>query len=253
MARDILGNSLNSVVEQARNALMTVGKAGLHVLAPDNFEYYMCSLELIDGYGNTKAFMTFSVMPNNIVETKAEIATITKTNSGITTLFNSSFVPRDISIQGTFGRKLRLLLGMKEVEDIGGTPFFSGNMAFDALGGDVLIKTGYGMTKMLKAMIDKNYQLDEFGKPHILLFKNYSLNTHYVVEPLQSSFNQSVENNMLWYYSIEMKAVAPAEALKVADGKENARFLEKVAAGAIADGIQNLLSDITRHNNINIV
>jgi len=47
----IAGNTVNSVVENAREAAFTIGKGALHSLAPDNFEYYMCSLELLDSSG----------------------------------------------------------------------------------------------------------------------------------------------------------------------------------------------------------
>ena len=33
----IAGSTVNSVVENARGALVTIGKAALHTLAPDNF------------------------------------------------------------------------------------------------------------------------------------------------------------------------------------------------------------------------
>ena len=232
----IAGSTVNSVVENARGALVTIGKAALHTLAPDNFEYYMCSLELLDSSGNTKGFMSFVVMPNNILENKTQIATITKTNKGVSTLFNSTFVPRDISIQGTFGRKFRLLLGMKETENVSTIPFFGGNMGFSVLDSDVLIKTGYGLTKMLKNMVEASTKLDDQGNPCILIFNNYALNTHY---------SQSIENNMLWYYSLEMKAVAPASAVK-SQKEQNAKFLTTVASGAIAKGIGNILKDVSR-------
>lgn len=241
----ILGSSINSVVENVREIGATIGKAALHTLAPDDFEYYMCSLELLDSNKTTKGFMTFVIMPNNIMESKTQIATITKTNKGISTLFNSSFVPRDISIQGTFGRKFRLILGMKEVENVSVIPYFGGNLGFDVMDGDVLIKTGYGLTKMLKKMVDASSQLDDQKKPCILLFNNYALNTHYVVEVMQSSFSQSLENNMLWYYSLEMKAIAPADVVK-SQQEQNAKFLKSVASGAIAKGIQNVLTDVWR-------
>ena len=100
--------TLSSVTENAIRIADTLGRAGLHALLPENFEYYMCSLELLDDNGNTKGFLMFPVMPSNVVETKTAIASVTKTNAGVVTLFNPTFVPRDISIQGTFGRKLRL-------------------------------------------------------------------------------------------------------------------------------------------------
>lgn len=248
----ILGNSINAVSEQARSVLATVGHAALHSIAPDNFEYYLCSLELLDSSGNTKAFLSFVVMPNNYLESRSSIATITKTQSGVTTLFNSTFEPRDISIQGTFGRKLRLLLGMKEIEDKDdkSVPFFNGQFGKVA-GQEVMVKTGYGLTKMLQKMVSSNYKLDGDGMPHILLFSNYSLNTNYVVEVLQDSYSQGVENNMLWFYSLEMRAVAPQSAIQRGeDYSKTSEFLTKVASGAIAKGIGNILNSVTRAINL---
>ena len=56
-----------SINDFTQNFLLKVGKAGLHSIAPDNFEYYMCSFELLDSSGETKAFMMFPIMPNSIV------------------------------------------------------------------------------------------------------------------------------------------------------------------------------------------
>lgn len=248
---NFLGNTVNSVAENSRSVMATIGRAGLHSLAPDNFEYYMCSLELLDSLGETKGFMNFAVMPNNIMENKTQIATITKTNRGVVSLFNSTFVPRDISVQGTFGRKMRLLLGMKEAENVSVIPFFGGNLGFNSFNNDTLIKTGYGMTKMLKSMIDKSFELDDLGNPCILIWNNYALNTHYVVEVLQSSFSQSTENNVLWYYSLEMRAVAPADAVKRLENNAHmVKMLTSVSSGAIAKGITGYLNDVTRMINI---
>ena len=240
-------SSVNSIRENVISVVDTLGRAALHAMAPDNFEYYMCSLELLDSSKSTKGFMTFAVMPNNILETKTEIATINKTNRGVVTTFNSSFVPRDISIQGTFGRKLRLIIGAKEPSNGDKTWFgnlmSSGNLGFNIMGGNVLVKTGYGLTKMLKKIVDTAYTLDENGKPHTLIWTNYALNTSYVVEILQSSYSQTYENNMLWYYNLEMKAVAPASAIKY----ENfGGFMKKISANSIGNAIKNLLGDVTR-------
>lgn len=248
----ILGNTVNAVRESARSLLASVGLAGLHAMAPDNFEYYLCSLELLDSAGNTKGFLSFTTMPNNYLESRTQIASVTKTQSGITTLFNSTFVPRDISIQGTFGRKLRFLIGSKEVQekDDKSVPFFNGQFA-RIEDQEILIKTGYGMTKMLQKMIEMAYQLDDEQQPHILLFSNYSLNTNYVVEILQDSYSQSIENNMLWFYSLEMRAVAPQSVLQ--RGKEygvTSQTITQVASGSIADSLGNILNGVTRSLNL---
>jgi len=247
---NILGNTVNSVKENALSVLQTVGRAALHTLAPDNIEFYMCSLELLDSSGNTKGFMTLSVMPNNMLESRSQIVTITKTNTGISSVFNSTFVPRDISIQGTFGRKLRLVLGNKEVENVSVIPFFGGNLGINTFGESSLIKTGYGLIKMLKSMIDASWKLDDNKRPCVLVFNNYAFNTSYIVEATLDSYSQSTENNMLWYYSLDMKAVAPAEAVKRSViSNKNAKFLTNVAANSISKNLTRVLNDITRSLN----
>ncbi len=240
-----IGKTVDAVYENVKNVAANIGQAALHSLAPDDFEYYLCSLELLDSTGNTKGFMFFTVMPNNITESKIQIASITKTNKGISTLFNSTFVPRDISIQGTFGRKIRLLVGIKEPQNVSKIPFFSGNLGLN-VEGDSVIKTGYGLVKMMKSIIDESFKVDKNGNACILIFNNYAFNTHYVVEVMQSAFSQNIENNMLWYYNLEMKAVAPASAVKMQNQDGDKRYFERVAANAIAKGIGDLLNDISR-------
>lgn len=240
-----IGKTVDAVYENVKNVAANIGQAALHSLAPDDFEYYLCSLELLDSTGNTKGFMFFTVMPNNITESKIQIASITKTNKGISTLFNSTFVPRDISIQGTFGRKIRLLVGIKEPQNVSKIPFFSGNLGLNVEGNSV-IKTGYGLVKMMKSIIDESFKVDKNGNACILIFNNYAFNTHYVVEVMQSAFSQNIENNMLWYYNLEMKAVAPASAVKMQNQDGDKRYFERVAANAIAKGIGDILNNISR-------
>lgn len=239
------GASVNTVVENAREAAATFGKSALHTLAPDNFEYYMCSLELLDSAGSSKGLIYFVVMPNNISENNSRLVNVTKTNAGVSTLFNETFVPKDISIQGTFGRKFRLLMGMKEVGNVSTIPLFGGNMMFGVLDDASLVKSGYGLIKMLKKMIDSSHKLDDKGNPLILIFNNYAFNSHYVVEVMQDSYQQSTENNMIWYYSLEMKAVAPASAIFTQE-QTNQKLLTMVASKSIAKGLTNIINDTTR-------
>ena len=153
---------LDSFVGALAGAIVDVGRAGLHVLGPDNFEYYMCSLSLRNRNMEEVAYMSFPVMPNNIMESQQAVASVTKTNKGIVTQFNSSFNPKDISIQGTFGRKLRLILGNKEFAPVDAAAgfamaqkFFNGNIGINGgiAGTDILIKTGNGVYGELRDMI----------------------------------------------------------------------------------------------------
>lgn len=236
--------TINSAHENARNVLAVMGRAGLHALAPEEFEYYLCSFELLDSAGNTIAFMNFPVMPNSIVESESKIMDIVKTNKGIVTMFNSSFVPKNISLQGTFGRKFRLLTGVKDILDESKklSNFLNGNIGF---GSDpkIVVKTGFGMTNLLRKIIKKVTEVDETGMPYVLLFTNYASNVSYVVEINQHSISQSIENNALWFYNLEMTAVAPSSVVKV---KRVSQFRFSIFSNAIAQGIQNILSDSVR-------
>lgn len=263
---NILGNTLNSVTTNVRGSLASVGRAALHTMAPDNIEYYLCSLELLDSVGTTKGFLSFNIMPNSIMESKTQIASITKTNAGIVTMFNSTFQPRQISIQGTFGRKLRVITGALEVANKSGAQYKNTkgeNLRSSLASGDtgfylpypmspsydkLLFKTGYGLTKMLQSICNASWSLDENNKPYILIFTNYALNTSYVVEVLQDSYSQSVDNNMLWYYSLELKAVAPSSIIKSSNHDETTKLLSSVAANAISKGLTNVISDVVKYS-----
>ena len=240
-------SAITSVIENTLNAAMTVGKAALHAMAPDNYEYYMCSLELIDCSGNQVGFISFVVMPNNITESTTPIQTQTKTKNGMVTLFNDSFAPVNISLQGTFGRKFKIVTDMVDPSEKGNN-FFNGNIA----GVEIAIKSGYGLTRVLQYILKKTNELDTQGRPYILLFNNYSFNSSYVVDVMSYSFNQSIENNMLWFYELQLKAIAPGSAVR-SSKQNNAQLLKVVASNAIAQGLTNVINDVKRNNTLKYV
>ena len=127
-----IGNkAANSGITNALSIVESIGESALHMLAPDNFEYYQCSLELLDVEKNQVGFISFVVMPNNISESRAPIQTQVKTKSGIVTNFNDSFAPVNITLQGTFGRRFRIVTGMVDPSPKrwnGWGNFFNGNM-----------------------------------------------------------------------------------------------------------------------------
>jgi len=241
----ILGQLGGTAQGAAIDTLIAAGRSSIHAMAPDDFEYYMCSLELLDSEGVTKGFMMFPVMPNNIMETKTEILSTIKTNSGIVSVFNPTFVPREISIQGTFGRKLRMISNFVEVEEAPSNWFRNvvGGSYGKLTGSKTIFKTGYGMMRAMKKMVDTLYKLDENGRPHIMIFNNYAFNSHYVVEIPQSSFSQSTGENMIWYYNLEMRAIANASVAKEQTIKN---IFNLAVNSAIANGIGDILSE-TRH------
>ena len=219
------------------NAVIDFGKSALHSVMPDDYEYYLCSFELYDSKMNKKGFLSFVVMPDQITESHSPIQSVTKTHSGIVTTFNDSFSPVNITISGTFGKKFRIVSNYKDPGSKRGG-FFSLNIgkAF-SLG----VKSGYGLTKILKNIIHIANKLDEYGKPYFLIFNNYAFNTSYVVNPTNFQFHQGYENNMIWYYSINMTAVGnkPKKIMK-----HTGKLLGSVASNAISNGLTNIINNM---------
>jgi hypothetical protein len=247
----------NSLKNSGTNAILgfidTMGRAALNAMSPDDFEYYMCSLELFDSEGATKGFLMFPVMPNSIVETKTEMLSITKTNSGIVSIYNPTFAIRDISIQGTFGRKIRTLSNFMEVVDESSNWFKRVTAPIAKLSNSTsLVKTGYGVMKAMKKMIDTLYKLDENGKPYAMIFSNYALNTRYVVEIPQSSFSQSVGENTIWHYSLEMKAIADANTIH-RQTINNSNIIDLAFNVGVSNAIGSILKDTRRLLDIGIM
>lgn len=228
------------ILNDAIGAAEKLGMAGLHALAPDNYEYYMCSLELLDVYKNREGFLTFPVMPNSVSESRAPIQTQTKTKNGIVTIFNDSFAPINISINGTFGRKLRLVSGVVEPSGSKWQQFLNGTVG-NASWLPTNVKTGYGLMKLMEKILDKANETDANGNPYILIYNNYSFNSSYVVDVVNRSFNQGVENNMIWYYSVQLKAVAPSTAIRTTS-QANWKMLSNVAVNGITQSLNGMLS-----------
>lgn len=242
-------NAANSSISNALNATLSIGKAAMHMLAPDNYEYYMCSLELINYSKEQIGFISFIVMPNNISESRMPIQTQVKTNNGIVTLFNDSFSPVSISLQGTFGRRFRIVTGLTDPSE--NKRFFDGNLG-KVMGFNTMVKSGYGLTKILKFILDKANEVDKEDRPYLLIFRNYALNTSYVVDVINYTLSQSQENNMIWYYSVQLKAIAPGSAVTTKK-ENNAQLLRTVASNAIAQGLGNIVKDVKRNNALKFI
>lgn len=244
---DFLQNTATGDLEQVVNLGVSLGKSAAHSLFPNNFEYYLCSFELYDSTNKMIGLLSFTVMPNNMLVNKTQIANITKTNKSVFTIFNDSFVPTDISIQGTFGRKFRLILNDKEIGGVGKDLAFGKMLPSVSKPTPVLVKSGYGMTKMLEKMIQASWTLDSNGLPCFLVFRNYSMNQALIVEVVQHSFSQSMDSNMLWNYALEMKGVAPASILWQDKGNTNTnKVIGRVLASAGSKSLNNIISSVKK-------
>ena len=242
--KSTLKGTATTALKSVADTIITVGKAALHAASPDDFEYYLCSLELVNYKGDREGFLSFSVMPEQISESHAPIQTMIKTHNAVVTVFNDSFAPVNINIAGTLGRKIRLLLNYKDPKFGTSGPVSQGRQFFTLnfgkiAGMEVGVKTGYGMTKVLEHILSYATKTDGEGKPYYLKFCNYALNTSYIVDVVNYDLNQNMGSNMIWNYSIALRAVAPLSAFENMQNKMK-NLLPEVAANSIANGITNI-------------
>lgn len=86
---NISGKALNVATTQLMNALVVVGKSAVHTIIPDEYEYYLCSLELYDSAHTKVGYISFVIMPDQISESHSPIQNIIKTHSGIVTVITN--------------------------------------------------------------------------------------------------------------------------------------------------------------------
>lgn len=207
---------IQKYIDMSMQISQQFGKSALHAIYPDNFEYYLCSFELINYYGERIAFLQFPIMPEAITESTTSIVTTTKTNSGIVSVFNNTFNPVNISISGNFGRSLKILFGNKEITESKISKLFDNSNS--VIGGWIknsppIAKTGYGLIRMMKSIIETSRKTDENDEAYCLIFRNHAFNSSYIVEIMNDTYSMNMQSNMIWNYSIEMKAIGNANNL----------------------------------------
>jgi hypothetical protein len=244
-----------TIQDKALDMIKTVGRATLSTLYPDDFEFYMCAIELSTADGNTIDYFTFPVTPSSITKTDNKRTSLQNTAGGIVALTSPTFVPQDISIRGTFGRIFKILIqteatgagaafslsnGIKTLQQIAKKATSLQTPAFDAS-----VKTGYGALKILQSIIAKSNGIDSNGKPFRLFFYNLALGESYlvVVPPNGITFSQNEQRNMVWDYTLNMIAVAPLESVK--NASSGSSLIKKTATAVIQKSVNDLASFIS--------
>jgi hypothetical protein len=211
---------VQAAIAQRASLLNSIGRSGLNMKYPDEFELYVIALELTDENFITQQYFVFPINPSNIEETEPKLTNIRKTLGGITVLRNTTFVPTQISLSGSFGRNFKVLIGEKYEDFIHG--FFDKNIKVinqkTAWNGtkdlfDSRIKTGYGCIKILEDIIQQSTQLGSDGGMKRLIFHNPALGNSYLVEPGTLTFKMNEQTNMIWNYSLQLTSVAPLESI----------------------------------------
>ena len=125
-------SNIELIKRRTQETLATIGRAALNSWKPDDFDFYICSFELLDSRGSSLELFNFPVMPNTLSIDKQSLVNIKRTGDSINSQFSDSYVSKPISISGSFGRKFKILLGLNN---------------------DLKVKTGYGALKMMEKII----------------------------------------------------------------------------------------------------
>ena len=237
-------NDLATFSSTIGSSISQFGRAALASQFPDDFEYYGLQFELQNSKGIVKDTIFFPVMPNQISESEVNLVNVKKSSTAVVSLINTTFAIKQISIAGTFGRKARILIVDTPKRNESPTNIPS-KTEFSAK-----IKTGYGVLKLIEKMIAKSLSADEYGQPHFLFIYNFSLGNNYLIEVSDKSFNMSLENNMMWNYQINMKAIATAESAKARIGGKNDSLQKRMMIDAINKNVNALVSELTNINHI---
>lgn len=241
--------AFNTKAEIARY-VTDIGRAGINALFPNDFEYYAITLELTDSKGNTVDYLTFPVSPEGIDFNETSLVNIKKTLGGITALDTPSFIPKKYTLTGTFGRKLRLLLSKATTSDQstsqGVYDKIQSGLQIKTSVLNAKIKTGYGATKMLEAIIKKSSGLDQYNRPMRLYLYNPTLNHNFLVKNNGLLLHQDRQStNMMWKYTLNLTAIAPVDRLK-SDADVDSSLLNSTSIAVLSKGANILAKNIKK-------
>jgi hypothetical protein len=239
---------LDNAYDVFTQTLITQGKDALAKNFPRDFEVYMCALELVDQNEMMVDYFMFPVMPRSISKTESETTTVQTSFTG-TTIFNKQgFTPNNITIEGDFGRSLKLL--PKEdayYKGVIANSIEEGYYSSDHVNSGIVdkkrefpfgVKSGFGCIKILQSMISKAKSHGPTGVTYKLYFYNMALGESYLVVPTKSplTFSQTEQSsNMVWQYQLELIIIANLEDVqsryKTTRSLQNAFSVEQLLGG----------------------
>lgn len=211
----------NPVVNKYEQLYQSIGRTALHYLYPNDFEVYMCSLEVTDAEGEPIDFFTFPISPSSIKVGEPSNVSLTKSAGGISIVSSPTFSPLHITLNGNFGRKFKLLVGRESVTGAGFN--FSRDKGLEA--NQILkatfsptVKSGYGCMKILQNIVRLSKRVDDEGRPYRLYFYNPAMGESFLVKVNNFDIETNAgQLNMMHGYSLQLIAIAPIEATNGAD------------------------------------
>lgn len=252
---EYLQNRGNTVINEAMRLAKNIGLQAIATAMPHEFEWYMVALELATADNKTIDYLTFPIMPNSLSKVEQNRTSIKKSLSGVTVLQNSALPLGEIVLQGNFGRGFKNLVGVNNDVSIGALAYSmkagkydlyslqegSGRKIPKVKTFNAAVKTGYGVVKMLQAMLSKSVGHDNQGRPFRLFFYNMAFGESYqVVVPSNGMrFYQDLSNNMIWNYDLRLTIVAPLDAVV-----KDSRQWKQLAASAIKGSVDIVSTEV---------
>lgn len=213
---------MSTTKERYDGLVLSLGKATLNALYPNDFEYYMCALELVDSMDNSIEYLVFPIMPSAISKSEPGGANIKKSLGGVSIVSTNAFIPQDLAIKGNFGRRFKILFTQRGNSNNKITAKGIQGLKQSVQQFDAKIKTGFGTTKVLQRMLNDSNKVDVLNKPYRMYFYNLALSESYWVKKISATFSQTREqNNMMWEYNIVFKIIAPLNTLKGIHRRKN--------------------------------
>jgi hypothetical protein len=267
MANTLISAGINTASEanfRVKQAINLFGRGLLHQQYPNDIEFYFMALEVVDSNLNTVAYFPFPVNPSLYRSSVLPQTTIRNNYGGINVIRREAFIPREIQIAGTFGRRFNVSfpniseignivsfnaaainpnkVPSKHQEPLATAKEYSHSIKQNGLQLDVRIKNGYGMCRVLEGLLTQVYSNNSgngFGRgdnaPYYLILYNSFNNDNYIVEPAGFAFPHTVGQNMMHNYELNLIAVAPLSYLAQDAASKIKRInktatLEKVAS-----------------------
>ncbi len=246
--------SVESTNREYLKSVKQIGRDGLATLFPNDFDYYMLSMELVTFDDQTIDYFAFPVMPQNMSKTEYKRINIKKAQSSTTILSSKSFIPHELVIKGNFGRQFKTLISPTRFTAIQYS-IKSGVWKSYQLDQSFVknvqpqytpyVKTGYGALKILQAIVDKSDGVDNQGKSFKLYLYNPALGESYLVVPTKTPLviDQSEEKNMIWDYTLSLSIVAPLDAFSKINKTSSTKIL---AAATIQTAVNKFGSNLSK-------
>ena len=248
----------DQILQRYNQLFDTIGRAGLNGLFPNDFEVYMVSLELTTSRGELVDFLSFPILPKSMSQSEAKRINVKKSLQGIVVTTSNSFTPKEITMQGNFGRSFKIALSPRTTASGVGFKFSTRAGIFKSTDTnprstklttpvfDSTVKTGYGLIKILQSIIDKSTSLDDEGRPFRLFLHNPTIGGSWLVTPTQNPLvlGQNLQLNMIHTYNLNLTLLAPLDSLR---GEiSSTSLLEVATVGVVQKGVNTLARDLRR-------